>query len=70
MLLFTQTLSGTNAYAILRTTKTDGAESIVLAASWKSREGDKVNVRGVATVLAIAKYVSRKFIPQSLWLTI
>lgn len=59
-------LSGTNAYAILRAPKTDGAEAVVVSASWDSRaleedEGNgkrrRKNVRGVALVLALANYL-------------
>lgn len=49
-------------YAILRAPKTDGAEALVLSASWLSRalgeDGEKrINVRGVALVLALANYL-------------
>lgn len=57
----TQNVSGINTYAILAAPKTDGAEALVLAASWLSRALDddgerRVNVRGVALLLAIANY--------------
>lgn len=57
-----QTVSGVNTYAILQAPKTDGAEAVVLSASWLSRaldsEGNKsVNRRGVATLLAVANYL-------------
>ncbi|KAM0785986.1 hypothetical protein ACM66B_006804 [Microbotryomycetes sp. NB124-2] len=59
-----QTLSGTNTYAIYQAPKTDGVESLVLCASWLSREVDalgrrRINVRGVATVLAMANYLKK-----------
>lgn len=49
-------------YGILQAPKTDGAESLVLGASWLSRaldeEGNRrVNARGIATVLAVANYL-------------
>ncbi|GAA6063599.1 hypothetical protein JCM10212_000993 [Sporobolomyces blumeae] len=63
------TLSGTNTYAILPAPKTDGAEAVVLGASWLSRAIDddtgerRVNTRGVATVLALANYFKK----YSMW---
>lgn len=56
--------NGTNVYGILHAPRTDGSESLVLMASWLSRrpgsdaKGGDVNVRGVASVLALAKYLS------------
>jgi glycosylphosphatidylinositol transamidase len=55
-------MNGTNAYAILKAPKTDGAEALVLSASWLSRARDaegerKVNIRGVAIVLALANFL-------------
>ncbi|BGP20023.1 Glycosyl phosphatidyl inositol protein transamidase complex subunit [Rhodosporidiobolus nylandii] len=62
------TLSGINTYAVLPAPKTDGAEAIVLSASWLSRavgvEGERrINVRGVAIVLALANYFKK----YSMW---
>lgn len=56
-----QTVSGINTYAILAAPKTDGAEALVLSASWLSRAVDengqpRINTRGVAIVLALANY--------------
>ncbi|GAA5936961.1 hypothetical protein JCM1841_003932 [Sporobolomyces salmonicolor] len=61
-------VSGINTYAILPAPKTDGAESIVLSASWLSRAMDdegnrRVNTRGVAIVLALANYFKK----YSMW---
>ncbi|GAA5895626.1 hypothetical protein JCM5296_003765 [Sporobolomyces johnsonii] len=61
-------VSGINTYAILPAPKTDGAESIVLSASWLSRaiddEGNRrINTRGVAIVLALANYFKK----YSMW---
>ncbi|KAK4700672.1 GPI-anchor transamidase subunit GAA1, partial [Phenoliferia sp. Uapishka_3] len=63
-----KTLIGTNAYGILQAPKTDGAESLVLGASWLSRSRDeqgnrRINTRGVATVLAVANYLKK----YSMW---
>lgn len=57
-----QTLRGTNVYSILQAPKTDGAEALVLSASWLSRLRDgegrrRVNTRGVASVLALANFL-------------
>ncbi|GAA5930593.1 GPI-anchor transamidase subunit GAA1 [Sporobolomyces koalae] len=58
------TVNGINSYAILPAPKTDGAEALVLSASWWSRARDengqrRVNTRGVATVLALANYFKK-----------
>ena len=58
-------MSGVNTYAILQAPKTDGAEALVLSASWLTRaldsEGERsVNRRGVATLLAVANYVKSR----------
>ncbi|SCZ94130.1 BZ3500_MvSof-1268-A1-R1_Chr12-2g03707 [Microbotryum saponariae] len=63
------TLQGTNVYSILQAPKTDGAESLVLGASWLSRalhqdtKEQRVNVRGVASVLALANFLKK----YSMW---
>ncbi|GAA5866477.1 hypothetical protein JCM8547_000637 [Rhodosporidiobolus lusitaniae] len=62
------TLSGINTYAILAAPKTDGAEALVLSASWLSRAKDeygrqRINTRGVALVLALANYFKK----YSMW---
>lgn len=61
-----QTVSGVNVHSILQAPKTDGAEAIILSASWLSRAVDengnrKVNVRGIAIVLALANYLMSEF---------
>ncbi|GAA5979372.1 hypothetical protein JCM11641_005016 [Rhodosporidiobolus odoratus] len=61
-------LSGTNTFAILPAPKTDGAEALVLSASWLSRALDehgnrRINTRGVALVLALANYFKK----YSMW---
>ncbi|BGP27529.1 Glycosyl phosphatidyl inositol protein transamidase complex subunit [Rhodotorula toruloides] len=58
------TLSGINTYAILAAPKTDGAEALVLGASWLSRAKNehgrhRINTRGVASVLALANYFKK-----------
>jgi glycosylphosphatidylinositol transamidase len=57
---FFQKLGGTNAYAVLSSPRTSGTEAMVISASWISRigEGDgTLNLRGVATVLALANFL-------------
>ncbi|KAF7363612.1 hypothetical protein MSAN_01018300 [Mycena sanguinolenta] len=59
-------LEGTNAYAVLSSPRTSGTEAMVISASRISRvgEGDGTpNLRGVATVLALANFLKR----YSLW---
>lgn len=53
-------MSGSNAYGMLSSPRSSGAEAIVISASWISRidEGaGTLNLRGVATVLALASYL-------------
>ncbi|KAL1744567.1 Gaa1-like protein [Schizophyllum fasciatum] len=60
------TSEGENAYAILYSPRQAGAESMVVSASWISLidEGSStVNIRGVSTVLALARYLKK----YSLW---
>ncbi|KAG9038965.1 Glycosyl phosphatidyl inositol protein transamidase complex subunit [Tulasnella sp. JGI-2019a] len=57
---------GTNAYGVYPVPRASGAEAIVISASWVSRtnEGDGTpNMRGVATILALARFLSN----YSLW---
>ncbi|KAJ3775407.1 Gaa1-domain-containing protein [Lentinula raphanica] len=59
-------INGTNAYAILRSPRVSGAEATIISASWISRvdEGNgTLNLRGVATVLALSKFAKE----YSLW---
>ncbi|KAH9442610.1 hypothetical protein Pst134EA_031767 [Puccinia striiformis f. sp. tritici] len=55
--------NGTNVHAILHAPRTDGSEALVLMASWQTRKpgsdirGANINVRGVASVLALAEYL-------------
>ncbi|GLB34825.1 putative gpi-anchor transamidase [Lyophyllum shimeji] len=59
-------VSGTNAYGILASPRTSGSEALVISASWLSRTGEgdgTLNLRGVATVLALAGSLKR----YSLW---
>ncbi|KIY43587.1 Gaa1-domain-containing protein [Fistulina hepatica ATCC 64428] len=58
--------SGINAYAAMTSPRQSGTEAIIVSASWLSRTGEgdgTLNLRGVATVLALAKYLKR----YSLW---
>ncbi|KAG8748328.1 Glycosyl phosphatidyl inositol protein transamidase complex subunit, partial [Ceratobasidium sp. 428] len=53
---------GVNAYAIYAAPRTSGNEAIVLSASWKSLKWDEdgsLNLRGIATILALAGYLKR-----------
>lgn len=63
-----QIAAGTNAYAVLSSPRTSGNEAIVISASWLSRidessisnpgpGGETINIRGIATVLALAKFL-------------
>ncbi|KAG8853525.1 Glycosyl phosphatidyl inositol protein transamidase complex subunit [Tulasnella sp. 330] len=57
---------GTNAYGVYPVPRASGAEAIVISASWVSRteEGEGTpNMRGVATILALARFLSN----YSLW---
>ncbi|KAL0577944.1 Glycosyl phosphatidyl inositol protein transamidase complex subunit [Marasmius crinis-equi] len=59
-------INGTNVYAILSSPRASGVEAMVISASWISRtdEGSgQTNLRGVATVLALAKFLKQ----YSLW---
>lgn len=49
--------TGRNTYARLRSPKTSGSEVVVLCAPWISREAGMKNVRGTATLLALAKHL-------------
>lgn len=58
---FDQTTSGTNAYGVYPVPRASGAEAIVISASWVSRtdEGEGTpNMRGVATILALARFLT------------
>ncbi|CDO68303.1 Glycosyltransferase Family 48 protein [Trametes cinnabarina] len=60
------TINGTNAYGVLQAPRASGTEAIVISASWLSRTGEgdgTLNLRGVSTVLALAKYLKK----YSLW---
>ncbi|THH33887.1 hypothetical protein EUX98_g293 [Antrodiella citrinella] len=53
-----QTYNGTNAYAIFSSPRGSGAEATLISASWRSRDGeDKLNLRGVSTVLGLAAFL-------------
>ncbi|KAI9064414.1 Gaa1-domain-containing protein [Trametes sanguinea] len=59
-------INGTNAYGVLQAPRASGTEAIVISASWLSRTGEgdgTLNLRGVSTVLALAKYLKK----YSLW---
>lgn len=58
----TQEINGTNAYSVLASPRGPGTEAMVISASWFSRTGDgdgTLNLRGVATVLALASFLRR-----------
>ncbi|KAG2020111.1 GPI-anchor transamidase [Coprinopsis cinerea AmutBmut pab1-1] len=55
-----ETITGVNAYAVSSSPRISGTEAMVISASWLSRRGEgngDLNLRGVATVLALAKYL-------------
>ncbi|CAE6483083.1 unnamed protein product [Rhizoctonia solani] len=55
-------IEGANAYSIYAAPRSSGSEAIVLSASWKSLKWDEdgsLNLRGVATILALAGYLKR-----------
>ncbi|KAF8201552.1 Gaa1-like protein [Pholiota molesta] len=55
-------VNGTNAYAILASPRHSGTEAMVISASWISRIGEEdgtINIRGAATVLALANFLKR-----------
>ncbi|CAE6490373.1 unnamed protein product [Rhizoctonia solani] len=55
-------IEGANAYSIYTAPRSSGSEAIVLSASWKSLKWDEdgsLNLRGVATILALAGYLKR-----------
>ncbi|KZS91133.1 Gaa1-like protein [Sistotremastrum niveocremeum HHB9708] len=56
--LSTEVLTGQNAYGVLSAPRSSGTEAIVISASWISqRDGiETLNLRGVATILALAKF--------------
>ena len=54
--------TGVNTYATIRAPKTSGSEAIVLAAPWKSRQDGMHNIRGVSTLLALAKHLQSKLL--------
>ncbi|ELU44818.1 GPI-anchor transamidase [Rhizoctonia solani AG-1 IA] len=54
---------GVNVYSIHTAPRSSGSEAIVLSASWKSLKWDEdgsLNLRGVATILALASYLKRE----------
>ncbi|KAJ8519509.1 hypothetical protein ONZ45_g3586 [Pleurotus djamor] len=53
-------VKGSNAYAVLSSPRAAGNEAIVISASWQSRSGENnLNLRGVATVLALAEFLKK-----------
>ncbi|EJD02421.1 Gaa1-like protein [Fomitiporia mediterranea MF3/22] len=55
-----ESISGMNAYAIFSAPRTSGTEAMVISASWASRMGEgSLNLRGVATILALASHLRR-----------
>lgn len=51
--------TGMNTHAVYSAPRTAGTEAMVIAASWTSINGGP-NLRGIATVLALARYLKRK----------
>ncbi|KAI0688253.1 Gaa1-domain-containing protein [Cytidiella melzeri] len=61
-----ETLSGTNSYAVLSAPRASGAEAMVISASRISRTGKEdgtMNLRGISTVLSLAAFLKG----YSLW---
>jgi len=59
----TKNIVGTNAYAVLASPRGPRNEAIIIAASWLSRAGEGnaiLNLRGVSTVLALARFLRSK----------
>lgn len=55
-----QNITGNNAYALISAPRHSGTEAMVVSASWFSRLGEEdgtINIRGVATVLALANFL-------------
>ncbi|KAF5330472.1 hypothetical protein D9619_005915 [Psilocybe cf. subviscida] len=53
-------ITGNNAYALISAPRHSGTEAMVVSASWISRLGEEdgtINIRGVATVLALANFL-------------
>ena len=59
-----KTLSGSNTYAILPAPRSSGVEAMVISAPWLSHSNETTsapNVRGISTVLALAKFLKSWF---------
>ncbi|PGH26618.1 hypothetical protein AJ80_01747 [Polytolypa hystricis UAMH7299] len=54
--------AGQNVYSVIQAPRGDGTEAIVLAAAWKTIDGE-LNLHGVALALTLARYFKR----WSLW---
>lgn len=57
-------IEGVNAYAILASPRAPRNEAMVISASWLSRTGEgdgTLNLRGVSTVLALARFLKSVF---------
>ncbi|EIM89833.1 Gaa1-domain-containing protein [Stereum hirsutum FP-91666 SS1] len=54
-------LVGTNAYAMFSSPRASGAEAMLISTSWLSQSGngDALNLRGVATVLALSAFLKK-----------
>jgi len=56
-------IRGTNAYAVLASPRGPRNEAIIIGASWLSRAGEGngiLNLRGISTVLALARFLRSK----------
>ncbi|TCD68916.1 Glycosyl phosphatidyl inositol protein transamidase complex subunit [Steccherinum ochraceum] len=58
-----ESYNGTNAYAVFSSPRGSGAEATLISAPWLSHTEDALNLRGVATVLALAAFLKG----YSLW---
>lgn len=57
-----QNFEGVNAYSVLSSPRASGTEAMVISASWISRTGEgngTLNLRGISTVLALAKFLKQ-----------
>jgi glycosylphosphatidylinositol transamidase len=66
-----QNVSGVNAYALMNSPRASGSETIVVSASWLSEVGEgPYNLRGIATVLALAGFLKSTRIPVLPWVVV
>lgn len=59
----TQPAEGINAYAVVSPPRSSGVESVLVSANWKSLTGGW-NLRGIANVMALAKFLRGECRPR------